>query len=209
MDEREVKVMSYLYLSFYGVVGSCANTTRLGLGFVDYRMCCTDYLYTLSHINRFSHPSAGIFKQSMGARNRVGIGLSPHRPNRLHRLSESILWNWFLGSLKVKKYHLRLSLYSLSLINSFSHPWHTSPPFLCSSADYSKRQSDQFGKFLRRLKFAQASIFLYETNEFFFSGSCKVSIPGNDELTMMTIAYRSISSLFYGMGCPSTGNGLS
>jgi hypothetical protein len=34
--------------------------------------------------------SAGIFKQSMGARNRVGIGLS-YRPARLHRLWERFL----------------------------------------------------------------------------------------------------------------------
>jgi hypothetical protein len=33
--------------------------------------------------------SAGILEQSMGARNRVGIGLS-YRPARLHRLAESI-----------------------------------------------------------------------------------------------------------------------
>ncbi len=32
---------------------------------------------------------AGIFKHSMGARNRVGIGLS-YRPARLHRLAEFI-----------------------------------------------------------------------------------------------------------------------
>jgi hypothetical protein len=35
---------------------------------------------------------AGIFKQAMGARNRVGIGLS-YRPARLHRLAELIPWN--------------------------------------------------------------------------------------------------------------------
>ena len=34
---------------------------------------------------------AGIFKQSMGARNRVGIGLS-YRPARL----EKLYWNWKL-----------------------------------------------------------------------------------------------------------------
>jgi hypothetical protein len=34
--------------------------------------------------------SVGIFKQSMGARNRVGIGLS-YPPARLHRLTELIL----------------------------------------------------------------------------------------------------------------------
>jgi hypothetical protein len=42
---------------------------------------------------------AGIFKQSMGPRNRVGKGLS-YRPARLHRLTEMIPWNRFLGFLK-------------------------------------------------------------------------------------------------------------
>jgi hypothetical protein len=37
---------------------------------------------------------------SMGARNRVGIGVS-YRPACLHRLAESIPWNRFLASLKV------------------------------------------------------------------------------------------------------------
>jgi hypothetical protein len=41
------------------------------------------------HSQYGSGSSAGIFRQSMGARNRVGIGLS-HRPARLHRLAESI-----------------------------------------------------------------------------------------------------------------------
>ncbi len=40
---------------------------------------------------------AGIFKQSMGARHRVGIGLS-YRPARL---AELIPWNRFLGSINV------------------------------------------------------------------------------------------------------------
>jgi hypothetical protein len=39
----------------------------------------------------------GIFKQSMGARNRVGIGLS-YRTASLHRLAEWIPWNRLLGS---------------------------------------------------------------------------------------------------------------
>ncbi len=51
--------------------------------------------------------SGGIFKQSMGARNRVGIGLS-YRPVRLHMLAELIPWNRFLGLLKVQKFGLRL-----------------------------------------------------------------------------------------------------
>jgi hypothetical protein len=41
-----------------------------------------------------------ISKQSMGARNRVGIGLS-YRPAKLHSLAELVPWNRFLGSLKV------------------------------------------------------------------------------------------------------------
>jgi hypothetical protein len=43
---------------------------------------------------------AGILKQSMGARHRVGIGLS-HRPVRLHSLMKIIPWNRFLGSINV------------------------------------------------------------------------------------------------------------
>jgi hypothetical protein len=44
--------------------------------------------------------SAGIFKQSMESRNRLGIGLS-YRPGRLFSLAELVHWNRFLGSLKV------------------------------------------------------------------------------------------------------------
>jgi hypothetical protein len=43
---------------------------------------------------------AGIFKESMGARNQGGIGLS-YRPARLHRLAEFIPWNRFLSSMNV------------------------------------------------------------------------------------------------------------
>jgi hypothetical protein len=50
-------------------------------------------------------PCTGIFKQSMGARNRVGIGLS-FRPARLYSLVELIPWNRFLGSLNVYKFGL-------------------------------------------------------------------------------------------------------
>jgi hypothetical protein len=51
----------------------------------------------------YSIPSlicVGIFKQSMGARNRVGIGLS-YRPAMLHSLAALIPCDQFLGSLKV------------------------------------------------------------------------------------------------------------
>jgi hypothetical protein len=42
----------------------------------------------------------GIFKKSMGARNRGGIGLS-YRPARLHRLAEFIPWNQFRGPINI------------------------------------------------------------------------------------------------------------
>ncbi len=57
---------------------------------------------------------AGIFKQSMGARNRVGIGLS-YQPARLHRLAESIPWNRFLGSIKDLKCELRAGIFKKSM----------------------------------------------------------------------------------------------
>ncbi len=41
-----------------------------------------------------------LFKESMVARDRGGIGLS-YRPARLHRLAEFIPWNRFLGSRNV------------------------------------------------------------------------------------------------------------
>jgi hypothetical protein len=50
-------------------------------------------------LNSFGN-SAGIFKQYVRARNRVGIKLS-YRPARLHRLDELIPRSRFLGSLKV------------------------------------------------------------------------------------------------------------
>ncbi len=40
-------------------------------------------------IDLFAENNGGIFKQSMGVRNRIGMGLS----YRLHRLAESIPWN--------------------------------------------------------------------------------------------------------------------
>jgi hypothetical protein len=48
-------------------------------------------------------------KQSMGARKRVGIGVS-YWPARLHRLAELILWNQVLGYLNVLKLGLWLFL---------------------------------------------------------------------------------------------------
>ncbi len=51
----------------------------------------------LPHIRRIKESCrlgcAGIFEQSMGARNRVGMELSYRRPARLHRLAELVHWN--------------------------------------------------------------------------------------------------------------------
>jgi hypothetical protein len=54
----------------------------------------------MNHFQPAYLASAGIFEQSMGARNQVGIGFS-YRPARLHRLAESIPKNRFLGSIEV------------------------------------------------------------------------------------------------------------
>jgi hypothetical protein len=43
---------------------------------------------------------AGIFKKSMGARHRGGIGFS-YRPAMLHRLEEFIPWNQFWGPMNI------------------------------------------------------------------------------------------------------------
>jgi hypothetical protein len=61
------------------------------------------------------HCCAGIFKQSMGARNRVGIGLS-YRPPRLHRLVELIPWNRLLVSLIVLNFGLSCLTFLLLLV---------------------------------------------------------------------------------------------
>ncbi len=52
-----------------------------------------------------SVPKVGIFKESMGARNRGGIGLS-YRPVRLHRLAEFIPRNQFQGHINIEIYGL-------------------------------------------------------------------------------------------------------
>ncbi len=63
----------------------------------------TDFAGTIACPARFR---AGIFKKSMAARHRVGIGLS-YRPVRLNRLAELMPWNRFMGSINVQKYGLR------------------------------------------------------------------------------------------------------
>jgi hypothetical protein len=50
--------------------------------------------------------SAGICKEYMGARNRLGLSYRPGRQTPW--LAELIPWNRFLGSLKVSKFGLRV-----------------------------------------------------------------------------------------------------
>ncbi len=59
---------------------------------------CNQINESLLHYSRVD-PCAENFKQSMGARYRVGIGLS-YRPARLHSLAELFPWNRFLGFVK-------------------------------------------------------------------------------------------------------------
>jgi hypothetical protein len=64
---------------------------------------------------------AGIFKQSVRARNRVGVGIGlSYRPARLHSLAELVPWNLFLGSLKVENSgSWRAGTTTLFLLGSF------------------------------------------------------------------------------------------
>jgi hypothetical protein len=56
----------------------------------DYNLTLCPLQSRLLHINHGQpHARAGIFKKSMGARHRGGIGF-PYRPARLHRLAELI-----------------------------------------------------------------------------------------------------------------------
>ncbi len=58
------------------------------------------FLFTYCIFQNQMFARAGIFKPCMGARNRVRIGLS-YRPASLHKLSEFIPWNRFLGSINI------------------------------------------------------------------------------------------------------------
>ncbi len=55
--------------------------------------------------NQFRGIDSASLYVSVGARNRVRLGLS-YRPARLHRLAEFIPWNRFLCSINVLKYGL-------------------------------------------------------------------------------------------------------
>jgi hypothetical protein len=66
---------------------------------LEIKLCEQALAYMTDHVLEGRATSAGICEQSMGARNRVGIGLSD-RPARLHSLAELVPWNRFLGSLR-------------------------------------------------------------------------------------------------------------
>ncbi len=100
-NTHELIMMIFAYLSsfdlFYG-----RFTNR------KYRMEYWDSGRTSWNFPHFHFPPfglrcycAGIFKQSMRARNRVGTGLS-YRPARLHRIAELISWSRFSDTWKVK-----------------------------------------------------------------------------------------------------------
>jgi hypothetical protein len=75
----------------------------LVVAYTDDIIVCVVVRYLHRHFKpktRVGKTGAGIFKQSMGARNRGGIGLS-YWPARLHRLAEFIPCYQFRGSIKV------------------------------------------------------------------------------------------------------------
>ncbi len=79
------------------------SVSKFRVQYFDRYSCSYHYLISQIanlYVHYKSNACAGILEQSMGARNRVGIGLS-YRPARLQRLAGSIHWNRFLGSLKV------------------------------------------------------------------------------------------------------------
>jgi hypothetical protein len=82
-----------LRLSIFGLSGPQKLAKSATFSIIQYR-------YRLHAPFPHARSSAGILEQSVGARNRVEIGLS-YRSDRLHRLAESNPWNRFLVSLKV------------------------------------------------------------------------------------------------------------
>jgi hypothetical protein len=80
--------------------------------YIKYWSSCRDFKCTL--VERLYTGLCRIFKQSMGARNQVGTGLS-YRPSKLHRLAELFPLNRFLDSLKVCK----LGIWQLLMIFTY------------------------------------------------------------------------------------------
>jgi hypothetical protein len=75
----------------------------------EYIFLDTVYLHFVTRAGHIEEPGqsisfveyrAGIFKKSMGAMHRGGIGFS-YRPARLHRLAEFIPWNQCWGPINI------------------------------------------------------------------------------------------------------------
>ncbi len=88
-DKIFIKIVTVLVLLFF--------INLLGLNLVDWCLGVVESLIS-DHVQKFEQISnsvvqycAGILEQSMGARNRVGIGLS-YRPARLHRAGGVESW---------------------------------------------------------------------------------------------------------------------
>jgi hypothetical protein len=80
--------------------GEYALTRKEQFSFLPERLARTPQQIQTQIIPHQVKYRAGIFQQSIGARKRVGIGLS-YRPVRLHRLAEFVPWNRFLGSINI------------------------------------------------------------------------------------------------------------
>jgi hypothetical protein len=103
MTERQrLKIFQDKWRHFYSFNGGhCTyGEVQYTLTGQMYFVFCRLYPSSLQQPRQCLAPTEGIFKQSMGARNRVGIGFS-YRPARLHRLAEFIPWNRFLDSINV------------------------------------------------------------------------------------------------------------
>jgi hypothetical protein len=96
----------------------------------------------------------------MGARNRVGIGLS-YRPARLHRLAELIPWNRFLGSINVRLKIRALSAGPAVCPASVSTPppHVTTKPNLCRYTNIHKAKPNMVRKYQGSLENGGKSTF--------------------------------------------------
>jgi hypothetical protein len=108
----------------------CTTTTFANLLGMFSEYMCTVCFYTFAALSfatfflfvlflllpeKKETPVLELFNNLLGARNRLGIGLS-YRPARLHGLAELIPWNRFLGSLKVHKHEIILNFFYLNKI---------------------------------------------------------------------------------------------
>jgi hypothetical protein len=108
------RTLSTIFLYIFWRTEVCRPLLCLCRPFMIFESCLNSILNQSQNFltskelkNRFQGTSSArlcilswVFKKSMGARHRVGIGLS-YRPAMLHRLAELMPWHRFLGSIKV------------------------------------------------------------------------------------------------------------